>query len=42
MLRPTYTLVVDDLDDSGEGAGLKLENAADLHAAPGARSDLDF
>lgn len=37
----TYALVVDNLDNSGEAAGLKLENAANLHAAPRGRSDVD-
>lgn len=38
----TYALVVDDLDDSSEAAGLQLQDAADLDAAPGARSDLNL
>jgi hypothetical protein len=40
--RLTYALVVDNLDDGSQGASLELQHATDLHAAPGARSDLDF
>lgn len=34
--------MVDDLDDSSEAAALKLENTANLYAAPRCRSDVEF
>jgi len=37
----TYALVVDDLDNGGQAAALKLENTANLDATPARRSDID-
>lgn len=42
ICEPTYTLVVDDLDDNSEAAVLELENASDLHVSPRAGTDLNF